>query len=333
MERKMTKKWLIFCLTVCLIMPLVAGCGEIVTRKDDGKIHVVTTLFPYYDFVKQIGGDRVDVQLIVPAGMDTHSFEPTAKDMVAIGEADLFLYNGGTMESWVPKVLEAAEGKNVKTLKMMDYVEVVAEETVEGMQEEDGDNRGGLNHNDDAGEQEGEDEEPDEHIWTSPLNCVKLVEQINRTLQELDPDNRGTYQRNTTAYQEELKNLDMEIRKIVASGKRKELVFGDRFPLRYFTDTYGLTYRAAFPGCSSDMEPSAETIAYLIDRVEKNHIPVVLKVEMSSSKVSETISESTEAEVMTFSSCHTVTRQQFDDGVTYLSLMEENVGVLKNCLN
>lgn len=325
----MTKKWLVFCLTVCLIMPLVAGCGEIVTRKDDGKVHVVTTLFPYYDFVRQIGGDCVDVNLIIPAGMDTHSFEPTAKDMVTIGEADLFLYNGGTMESWVPKVLEAAEGKDVKTLKMMDYVDVVAEETVEGMQEEsDEHHEGNENHEDGH-----DDKELDEHIWTAPLNCVQLVEQISRSLQELDPENRGYYQRNAETYQEELKNLDLEVRKVVADGKRKELIFGDRFPLRYFTDTYGLSYWAAFPGCSSDMEPSADTIAFLIDRVEENHIPVVLQVEMSSSRVAETIAESTGAEVMIFSSCHTVTREQFDSGVTYISLMEDNMKVLMACLD
>ena len=325
----MTKKWLVFCLTVCLIMPLVAGCGEIVTRKDDGKVHVVTTLFPYYDFVRQIGGDCVDVNLIIPAGMDTHSFEPTAKDMVTIGEADLFLYNGGTMESWVPKVLEAAEGKDVKTLKMMDYVDVVAEETVEGMQEEsDEHHEGNENHEDGH-----DDKELDEHIWTAPLNCVQLVEQISRSLQELDPENRGYYQRNAETYQEELKNLDLEVRKVVADGKRKELIFGDRFPLRYFTDTYGLSYWAAFPGCSSDMEPSADTIAFLIDRVEENHIPVVLQVEMSSSRVAETIAESTGAEVMIFSSCHTVTREQFDNGVTYISLMEDNMKVLMACLD
>ena len=122
-----TKKWLAFCLAVCMIMPLVAGCGEIATKKEDGKLHIVTTVFPYYDFAKQIGGDRVSVDLIVPAGMDTHSFEPTAKDMVTIGEADVFIYNGGTMESWVPKVLEAAEGKDITTLRMMDHVKVVDE--------------------------------------------------------------------------------------------------------------------------------------------------------------------------------------------------------------
>lgn len=310
----MAKKWLVFCLAVCLLMPLVAGCGEIVTRKDDGKLHVITTLFPYYDFVRQIGGDYVDLQLIIPAGMDTHSFEPTAKDMVAIGESDLFIYNGGSMESWAPEVLEAAGGKNVTPLRMMDYVEVVDEETVEGMQSEE------------------EETEPDEHIWTAPLNAIRLVDAITKELCRLDAEHRGIYERNAEKYKEELAQLDIEIRKVVAAGARKELIFGDRFPIRYFTDAYGLAYHAAFPGCSSDMEPSAETVAYLVDRVKQQQIPVVLQVEMSSSKVAKTIAESTGAEVMTFSSCHTVTKEQMDEGVSYLSLMNDNLQVLQACL-
>lgn len=311
----MAKKWLVFCLAVCLLMPLIAGCGEIVTRKEDGKVHVITTLFPYYDFMRQIGGDNIDLQLIVPAGMDTHSFEPTARDMVQIGEADLFLYNGGSMEHWVPQVLEATEGKDVKTMKMMDYVNTVAEETVEGMQSE-----------------EEEEAELDEHIWTSPLNCVTMVDTMTQELCRLDAAHAGEYKRNAAAYKEQLKQLDMEIRKVVAGGRRTELVFGDRFPIRYFTDAYGLSYRAAFPGCGSDMEPSAETIAYLVDRVDEEKIPVVLQVEMSSSKIAETIAESTDAAVMTFSSCHTVTKEQLDKGVTYISLMNDNLEVLKKCL-
>ena len=178
-----TKKWLAFCLAVCMIMPLVAGCGEIATKKEDGKLHIVTTVFPYYDFAKQIGGDRVSVDLIVPAGMDTHSFEPTAKDMVTIGEADVFIYNGGTMESWVPKVLEAAEGKNITTLRMMDHVKVVDEEIVEGMQEEEHEHEHADGDHDDA-----EETEQDEHIWTAPLNCVKLVDEIAAAFAKADPD-------------------------------------------------------------------------------------------------------------------------------------------------
>lgn len=323
-----TKKWLAFCLAVCMIMPLVAGCGEIATKKEDGKLHIVTTVFPYYDFAKQIGGDRVSVDLIVPAGMDIHSFEPTAKDMVTIGEADVFIYNGGTMESWVPKVLEAAEGKDITTLRMMDHVKVVDEEIVEGMQEEEHEHEHADGDHDDA-----EETEQDEHIWTAPLNCVKLVDEIAAAFAKADPDHSQEYLNRAEQYTAQLKDLDMQIRQIVAGAKHKEMVFGDRFPLRYFTDAYGLTYRAAFPGCSSDMEPSADTIAYLIDRIKQQHISVVLQVEMSSSKVADTIAEATGAKVETYQSCHTVSKKQFDAGVTYLSLMQENLQVLKDCLN
>ena len=270
----------------------------------------------------------MSVDLIVPAGMDTHSFEPTAKDMVTIGEADVFIYNGGTMESWVPKVLEAAEGKDITTLRMMDHVKVVDEEIVEGMQEEEHEHEHADGDHDDA-----EETEQDEHIWTAPLNCVKLVDEIAVAFAKADPDHSQEYLNRAEQYTAQLKDLDMQIRQIVAGAKHKEMVFGDRFPLRYFTDAYGLTYRAAFPGCSSDMEPSADTIAYLIDRIKQQHISVVLQVEMSSSKVADTIAEATGAKVETYQSCHTVSKKQFDAGVTYLSLMQENLQVLKDCLN
>ena len=213
-----TKKWLAFCLAVCMIMPLVAGCGEIATKKEDGKLHIVTTVFPYYDFAKQIGGDRVSVDLIVPAGMDTHSFEPTAKDMVTIGEADVFIYNGGTMESWVPKVLEAAEGKDITTLRMMDHVKVVDEEIVEGMQEEEHEHEHADGDHDDA-----EETEQDEHIWTAPLNCVKLVDEIAAAFAKADPDHSQEYLNRAEQYTAQLKDLDMQIRQIVAGAQRDGL--------------------------------------------------------------------------------------------------------------
>ena len=193
-------------------------------------------------FYGSFGVVRVSVDLIVPAGMDIHSFEPTAKDMVTIGEADVFIYNGGTMESWVPKVLEAAEGKDITTLRMMDHVKVVDEEIVEGMQEEEHEHGHADGDHDDA-----EETEQDEHIWTAPLNCVKFVDEIAAAFAKADPDHSQEYLNRAEQYTAQLKDLDMQIRQIVAGAKHKEMVFGDRFPLRYFTDAYGLTYRAAFP--------------------------------------------------------------------------------------
>ena len=211
---------------------------------------------------------------------------------------------------------------------MMDHVKVVDEEIVEGMQEEEHEHEHADGDHDDA-----EETEQDEHIWTAPLNCVKLVDEIAAAFAKADPDHSQEYLNRAEQYTAQLKDLDMQIRQIVAGAKHKEMVFGDRFPLRYFTDAYGLTYRAAFPGCSSDMEPSADTIAYLIDRIKQQHISVVLQVEMSSSKVADTIAEATGAKVETYQSCHTVSKKQFDAGVTYLSLMQENLEVLKDCLN
>lgn len=319
-SRRMVRRGIGLVLCLTLALGGISGCGAIPTKEEDGKINVITTLFPYYDFVRQVGGNKINLTMIVPAGMDTHSFEPTAKDMVTIGEADLLIYNGGSMETWVTSVLEAAEGKELETRCMMDYVEVVEEEHVEGMQED---------HEHD--EEEGEHEQ-DEHIWTSPVNAIRIVEEIKQALCKMDPENKAYYEKNATAYQGKLEKLDREIQETVAGGVRKELVFGDRFPLRYFTEAYGLSYRAAFAGCSADTEPSADTIAYLIDQIEKKQIPAVLKIELSSSKVADTIAESTGVPVMTFSSCHNVTKEQMEQGITYLEQMEDNVDVLKKVL-
>ena len=360
-----TKKWLAFCLAVCMIMPLVAGCGEIATKKEDGKLHIVTTVFPYYDFAKQIGGDRVSVDLIVPAGMDTHSFEPTAKDMVTIGEADVFIYNGGTMESWVPKVLEAAEGKNITTLRMMDHVKVVDEEIVEGMQEEehehhhddkdhheedkdhhhdedkehhhdDKDSHDKEHHHDDKEHHHHDGEEGpemDEHVWTSPANAIQIVKALTETISGLDKDNAQTYQKNAEAYIAKLEKLDKDFHDVIDHAKRKEIIVGDRFPFLYFAKEFGLTYYAAFPGCSTDTEANPATIAFLVDKVKEDHIPVVFHIEMSNEQMSKAIAEATGAKNELLNAVHNVSDEEFKKGVTYIDLMNHNVKVLKEALN
>lgn len=300
-----------------------------VTGEDDGntdiadeKLNVVTTLFPYYDFIRQIAGDNVTVTMIVPAGMDTHSFEPTPADMIKIQKADVFIYNGGDMESWVPQVLEASDHKEQVTDCMMDYVKTVAEETVEGMEPEE------------EGEEGDEEEvEYDEHIWTSPVNAQKIVAEICNVLSKADPKNADNYQKNTDAYIEQLTGLDKEFKDVVSHSKRQTMIFGDKFPLRYFVEEYGLTYRAAFNGCSTETEPSADTVAYLIDTAKEEKVPVVYYIELSSGKIADTICESTGAKKLLFHSCHNVTKEDFDSGVTYMDLMEQNVINLKEGLN
>ena len=311
-------------------------------------LKVVTTVFPYYDFTRQISGGliesgQVELELIVPAGMDSHSFEPTPADIIKIQDADLIICNGGAMEQWFERVLDSLDTQNQQVITMMDYVDTVEEEIVEGMEAEEHDHSHDHVHPagvpkegeeghlyDDGHEQE---IEYDEHIWTSPVNAMTLSEVIAGTLCEMDESNQEIYRENLAEYEEKLSALDQKFRDIAEHGKRRLVVFGDKFPLRYFFDEYGLEYRAAFSGCSTDTEPSAKTIAYLIDKVRELDIPAVYYLELSSHRVAEIIVEETGAEPLLFHSCHNVTRREFDSGVTYLELMEQNAVNLSKGLN
>lgn len=330
----------VWILAVFLLLTfLITGCGKTgqsVQKTDEAengeKLKVVTTLFPYYDFTRQIAGDHVELSMVIPAGMDSHSFEPTPADIRMIQNADILVCNGGAMEHWVEQVLSSLGEEKPAVLTMMDYVDVVEEELVEGMEDSgDGHDHGHSLHNH---EDESQFEiEYDEHIWTSPVNAMKIVGEIAGELEQLDPENAEIYEENAAAYLENLKSLDEEFRRIVKEGKRDVLIMGDKFPLRYFADEYGLRYRAAFSGCSSDTEPSAKTIAYLIDKVREEEIPAVYYLELSSRRVSEIIGEETGAEPLLFHSCHNVTRREFDGGVTYMELMEKNAENLRKGLS
>lgn len=305
------------------ILPL-GGCGARKTEAEDGRLKVVTTLFPYYDFVRQIAGDRVSLTLVVPAGMDSHSFEPTPADMITIEEADVLICNGGAMEHWLEEVLDSLDISHMRILTMMDYIDVVEEEVVEGMEEEPHD------HEDHDGHEL--EIEYDEHIWTSPVNAMAIVRIISQALIEEDPEDSGRIKENTDQYLSDLKALDADFRQVVEQGKRRMIIVADKFPFRYFADTYGLSYRAAFTGCSTDTEPSARTIAYLIDKIRKEQIPAVYYLELSSHSTARVISEETGARPLLLHSCHNVTRREFDQGVTYLQLMEGNVESLRQGL-
>lgn len=317
----------------------------------DGRLQVAATIFPYYDFLRQIGGDRIGLQLVVPAGMDSHSFEPTPADMIAMQEADILVCNGGAMEQWVSQVLSSLDTGDRKVLTMMDYVDVVEEELVEGM--EDADHGHDHSHEEDEAYDHSREGDPDvggqavfdpedghaleiaydEHIWTSPVNAITIVEILCDALSQADPENREYFEANAAAYTQELADLDARFRRIVGNGKRRMFVVADKFPLRYFADTYGLSYRAAFSGCSTDTEPSAKTIAYLIDQVREQEIPAVYYLELSSHRTAEIIGEETGAAPLLFHSCHNVTRREFDGGVSYLQLMNQNAVNLEIGLN
>ena len=302
------------------------GCADR-QRAEDGRLQVVCSVFPYYDFARQIGGDDVDVTLVVPAGRETHSFEPTPMDVIRISQADVFIYNGGESEQWVTDILDAAGEDIPCVLSMMDAAELHEEELVEGMQS-------GTSAHDHHDHDEDEEEiEYDEHIWTSPVTAMALCRAITDGLCQADPDHADSFRARLANYLAALETLDGTFRQIVAEGSRDLLVFGDRFPLLYFCREYGLDYRAAFHGCAGDTEPSLTTLKYLIDLVNEQHIPVVYTIELSSRKVAKAIAETTGAQVRTFHSCQTVSRAEFDAGVTYLQLMEANADVLREGLS
>ncbi|MCD7908077.1 MAG: metal ABC transporter substrate-binding protein [Clostridium sp.] len=308
---------------------MTAGCARRPETTEDGRLKVVTTLFPYYDFVRQVAGDRVNLTLVVPAGMDSHSFEPTPADMITIQEADVLICNGGEMEHWLSQVLDSMDTSRIKIVTMMDYIDTVEEEHVEGMEEAEH----GHAHGDEDDDGHGVEIEYDEHIWTSPVNAMAIVKIINSALGEALPAQAGRFDENAQAYLAELKELDGQFRQVVAQGKRHMIIVADKFPFRYFADEYGLSYRAAFSGCSSDTEPSARTIAYLIDKVEDEQIPAVYYLELSSHSTARVIGEETGAKPLLLHSCHNVTRREFDQGITYLQLMKRNVEALREGLD
>ena len=309
--------------------------GKEQNKVENEKISVVATIFPQYDFVRQIAGENVELKMLLKPGEETHSYEPTPQDIIAIQNSDLFIYVGGENDAWVEDILESMPDNGRKTLKLVDCVDTVEEEHVEGMKEE----RGHDHDEDDAEHEEyGQEEthsvhEIDEHVWTSPLNAVKIVEQIKEELCEIDSENASDYEENAEAYVAQLKELDQEFQDVVDHSKRKLMIFGDRFPFRYFAEAYGLDYYAAFSGCASDTEPSAATMAFLINKVQDENIKTVLKMELSNENIAKAIAEATNADVKEFYSCHNLTAEQFADGETYLSLMEKNVETLREVLN
>lgn len=317
----MTKRLAPAIIIILISALFFCSCNQIVSVKNDDKISVVATIFPAYDFVREVshGTDDIDLRLLLKPGSEAHSYEPTPQDIIAIQNCDVFIYVGGESDEWVRNILSSIDTNSINIVSMMDCVELVEEETVEGMEEKNN-------------EKETYEPEYDEHVWTSPQNAIKIVDKINASMSHSRPVNKDVYASNTERYIEKLKQLDKDFHEIVKSGKRNTIVFGDRFPFRYFADEYGLEYFAAFPGCSEETEASAKTVSFLIDKIKSENIPVVLYPELSNQKVAKTICESTGAVPLQFNSCHNLTSDEFESGATYLSLMKENIDTLQRAL-
>ena len=312
---RLTKK--LFCLIcLCLLFVSLCGCGVNVPETGKGMLSVITTSFPPYDFVRQIGGDRVKVDMLLAPAQESHTFEPTPQDIIALGKADLFIAGGGTSDEWVRKLISSSELDKDKVLFMMDCVET-KEETHEKVNSHAHDHSHFYEY--------------DEHVWTSPVNAKRICEEILTCLIKMDAENETHYNENAAAYFDALNALDGEFHTLF-DGAQKTLIFADRFPFRYFADEYDLSYFAAFPGCSGETEPDAATMKFLIDKVKNDSIPAVFYTELSNQKIADSIVEATGAEKKLLHSCHTVTKEEFDRGETYLSLMEQNLLTLKEAL-
>ena len=320
----MKKRILALLLAAAVALPLCA-CAPAGEEAEDGRLQVVCSLFPYYDFVREIGGAYVSPRLLVAAGREAHSFEPTPMDVIRVSRADVFVYNGGEGEQWVDEILSSA-GENIPTvLRMMDYADTLTEEPLAGRDDHDHADHD-HEHDDDH---DSDDIEYDEHIWTSPVQAMKLCRAICDALCAADPAHAAVYRSNLENYLGQLAELDVAFRQVCSEKKRSLLVFGDRFPLLYFCREYGLDYRAAFHGCSSDTQPSLYTLKFLIDKVRQQDIPVVYALELSSRKVADAIAETTGATVETFYSCQTVSQADWAAGEGYVSLMRRNVAALR----
>ena len=308
-------------------MPTVTAtpAGSQAQPAAEEKIRIVTTIFPEYDWVREILGDKADsaeITMLLDNGVDLHSYQPTADDLIRISDCDLFVYVGGESDGWVDDALKSAASKDRKVIHLLEVLgdSVKEEETVEGMQEE---------------EEDQEEQEYDEHVWLSLKNAKTLVGAISAALQEIDPGNKDTYATNAAAYIEKLSALDGEYQAAVDAATYKTLLFGDRFPFRYLVDDYGLSYYAAFAGCSAESEASFETVSFLARKVDEGKLPCVLTIEGKNHKIAETIVQNTAGKnqkILTMDSMQSTTSQDVARGTTYLSLMAKNLDVLKEAL-
>ena len=321
------KKLLAIALCLVTFAAVASGCGAV--RQTEDKISIVTTIFPEYDWVRQILGEKAgeaELTMLLDNGVDLHSYQSTADDIVKIAGCDMFIYVGGESDGWVDAALSKATNKNMIVINLLEVLgdSVKEEEVKEGMEGEE---------EDEGGEEEGP--EYDEHVWLSLKNAVTLCEHISAKLCELDPENKDVYAANTAAYVGKLNTLDEQYRETVDAAPVKTLIFGDRFPFRYLVDDYGLDYYAAFVGCSAESEASFETIVFLADKVDELGLKAIMQIESADGRIAQTIKDTTKNKdqaILTLNSLQSTTSADVSGGASYLSAMESNLEILKEAL-
>lgn len=291
-------------LLLCLILVFFCSCSA--PRTETAGVKIVASVFSGYDFARAVMGENVNIEMLIDAGGEIHSFEPTAKDIINIGESDMFIYVGGESDKWVERVLSSVDTKKVHIFKMTDYVPLLNEDN---------------------------SEEYDEHIWTSPENAKTLINAIADVLAEIDRENAEKYAENAKKYTQKISTVAEQTRETVKNAKNRQFVVADRFPLKYFADYYGLSYRAAFAGCEHDTDADLKTVTTLIDTVKNNNLSAVFHIELSNKRLANTVAEQTGAKVYELHSAHNITAEDFNNGVTYVDIMKRNNEVLQKGLN
>lgn len=300
------RKTLIFILIISIIF-IISGCGLV--KNDDGNLKITTTIFPYYSFAKEICGDKAEITMLIKPGAESHTYDPTTQEILEIQNSDIFIYTGGESDKWVETALKSIDTRNIKIIKAIDLIQPMKNEH--------------QNH--------GHNESYDEHIWTSLKNASIITQKISETVCEINPENSNLYNQNTETYISKLMELDKDF-ELTINSSNKTVIFADRFPFSYFAKDYNLKYLSAFPSCSEESEPSVQTMAKIIDTIENEKISSVFYIEFSNQKIADTIKIETGVNKLLFHSCHNISREDFESGTSYLSLMQGNLKNLKEVI-
>lgn len=315
---KLKRKLLAVITATATIFSLCACSSESsYSNSDSGKLKIISTVFPPYDLARQIAGDNAEISILLPPGSEIHNYEPSAKDMIAIRNCDIFLYIGGENEQWAEKLINSNDTENVTAVKLIDYVPALSEDE----DEHDHDHEHEHEH------------ETDEHIWTSPKNAQLMLSAVYDAICKVDPSDKQTYTKNKDAYAKQLSDLDNAYRSAVDNAKNKTIVLADKFPFRYLAHEYGLEFSAAFAACSDESEPGVSTMIKLTKTIKENNIPAVYYLEFSSTKIADTLCDETGATKLMLHSCHNVSKQDIENNVSYVDLMKQNLKNLKLTLN
>ena len=324
----MKKKALLTAVIMCLLT--FTGCmqsnADYIKNNNNSELSIVTTCFPPYDFARAVKGNTDNITMLISAGAEAHSYEPTPLDILKIQQCDVFIYIGGEGEVWADEILNSMDTSGKYILKLSDYAELLEEADIEGA------NSAHEHHNHSEHEEEHDDCDFDEHIWTSPENAISMTEAVCNTLSDADSKKADLYRKNTEEYTDKLRKLDSDFRDMISGAKSNLIVVGDRFPFRYLADEYNLQYYSAFSGCSSETEPGVYTMAFLINKVLENKVKNIFCLEFSTRKVAEKLFDATGAEILTLHSCSNVSRDDFRNNVTYIDLMYQNLNTLKEAL-